>query len=456
MRRLFLVSILALLWCAPSRAATPVQIQHRGCPSGAQTNAYASYVCPLPNPTQAGNYIICAGQYGVNASVTVSVSDDKSDTFTVDKTGTSGDANQTVWMAHVAATTGARVVTVTYSGASPNFVQYWCSEYDNLNGSVDQCTTADGTTATVTTGALNALTASNDLIVQLAENDGTGSITASGWVAGTGQSGRSLGALSQNDTGFGSQVNEGVQWGVYSTTTSFSPKMTQGSTTTQWNTVACAYKSSSSGNAAPASIYITSLEHYNLVTLATGGKLGAPLNGNMGVLTCVNSPSPGGHITAISGSVSGSWTQVGLQASSGGSGVLMIWYVANATLGAADVLTLTTSTSFTDGDCVIYGVSGAATAPLDTSFGTSGFATTTSNQTVAGNVTGVSGTPSTSNGLIIGLIGVNSGQIQSMTSGQSDTAYSPQEASSGELDENNGKGHDYKFDNLGFHVHLDD
>jgi hypothetical protein len=49
-------------------------------------------------------------------------------------------------------------------------------------------------------------------------------------------------------------------------------------------------------------------------------------------------------------------------------------------------------------------------------------------------------------------VGVNSPQINGTATGLSDTAYSPQEASINELDENNGKGHNAYASNAAFTV----
>ena len=443
-----------------SSAAVPVQLQHRGCPSGANNaTTYAEYDCPLPNGTQSGNTVVVGLQYGVNASITPSVTDENSDVFTKDFCGITGDANQTVCIFHAVPTAGSHLFKASFSGANASFIDMVSAEFDNLNG-VDTCqggTAASGTTLAPTTNLtfLNA----GELIFQIGENDsGT---SGDVWTAGSGQLGLSW-ALLQNDQGYSSQVTQGAQWSIYALKASFEPKMTM-SVSASWNTAACGFKTATAGSGAPAGIYITSLEHYNIVTATSGFKLGAPLTGNAAALGCVDAPGDG-DIASISASGGETWTKVeedtGVAAGTAQGGITMWWYTHNVTLSPSDVLTITTGTpsgssssSFVNADCLIYAVSGADTNPLDTSITaganttcTSGGCTSNGNQTT-GNVTSLTTgtvTPSTANGVVLGLAGISNPQCTGLNSpGTTDTAYSPQEATQSEMDENNCKGHYY-------------
>jgi hypothetical protein len=438
----YLGVLFALLFVSSSaHAAVPTQVTHRGCPSGSSTT-YATEICPLPWPTLAGDWIICSVQYATNASVTLTITDDKSDTLTKDKTFS--DSNQTYIIAHAAATTGARVMTLTFTGANAGFVQWGCGEYNNVTA-LDLCSAgAQATSTSVTAGSLTP-TVTGDLIVQIAGNESGG--TPDAWTIGS-QSNITWG-FQQNDPGYiaANMVAEAIQWGVYNSTSAITPTMSLASSVTH-GSVACAYKSGTAGST-PSGFYITSIEHYNVATASSGFKLPIPINGSLAALECINSSAGNGFISSISQSGTGSgntWTKIGQGADNAGSGLKMAWYTSNAspTFGLQDVLTITlASGSFSEGDCLIYGLS--QTGTLDTSISattgscTLGYCDNTGTQSSTGNFSTLVVTPSTSNGIMIADIGVNSPQITGSATGHSDTAYSPQEGTANELDENNGK-----------------
>ena len=433
--------------------ATPTLVQRTPSSSGGST-AYTTYVFCFPNATQAGNLLVLCGQYGVNASVTPSVSDDKSQTWTVAKTGTTGDGNQTLFIAYFPnSAAGVKQITITYGGANAAFCDAWAGEFNNCATSspVDVSTSNTASSNTVQAGSFTP-TVSGDLIVMVAEQDSQGAVQ--GWAAGS-QTNITW-ALADADRGNGSGVGpicQAVQWGVYTSTTALNPQMTKtDSNTGQYNAVAVAFKSASAGAAAPAGVYVSDVNHYNLVSFTSPLTVQNPTSAACNCLILSLISVHGTNISAISDSHSNHWLHIGLVSSSNGSGDIDLWYTDHGSGGSGTTpvcspdmtVTLTVSAALADADMVIYGVQGLSpSAALDTGFGTSGLAQASGTQTVAGNLTSVSGTPSTANGLIVCTCGVDSPQIRSLTSGNSDTTYSPQEASAGELDENNGKGHYY-------------
>jgi hypothetical protein len=437
--------LLAVLFflATSAHAATPTQVTHRGCPSGGSTT-YATYICPLPMPTVSGNWIIAAIQYSVNASVTATLTDDKSDTWTVDCTFS--DSNQTYKIGHIAATAGARVLTFTFTGANAGFVQWASSEVNNVTAKHGCSAGNNGSGTAVTAGSLTPAT--GDLIVAIAGNEsGT---TPEAWTIGS--AANCPWGFQQNDQGYitANLVAEAVETCVASSTTAVNANFTLAASVA-WGALAASYTSGTAGGV-DTGFYITSIEHYNVATAASGFKLPIPVNGSMAVLECINSSAGNGFISAISQSGTGSgntWTKIGQEADNAGSGLKMAWYTSNATptFGLQDVLTITlASGSFSEGDCLIYAFS--QTGTLDTSISagsgttcTTGYCDATGTQSSTGNFNTVIATPSTSNGIMIFDVGVNTPQINGAATGLSDTAYSPQEASINELDENNGKGH---------------
>jgi hypothetical protein len=380
-------------------------------------------------------------QYAVNASVVATVTDDKGDTWTVDKTFS--DSNQTYKIGHIAATAGARVLIVTFTGANATFVQWASAEVNNVTA-LHVCSAGNNGSGTAVTAG--SLTPSNgDLLVAIAGNEsGT---TPEAWTIGSASN--ITWGFQQNDPGYitANLVAEAVEWGVATSTTAINANFTLGGSVA-WGSVACAYTSGAAGGA-DTGFYITSIEHYNVASAASGFKLPIPVNGAMAVVECINSSAGNGFISAISQSGTGSgntWTKIGQGNDNAGSGLKMAWYTSNAspTFGLQDVLTITlASGSFSEGDCLIYGLS--QTGTLDTSITastgtcTTGYCDNTGTQSSTGNFSTLVVTPSTSNGIMIADIGVNTPQITGSATGHSDTAYSSQEASTNELDENNGK-----------------
>jgi hypothetical protein len=426
-------------------AATPTQVTHRGCPSGGATG-YGTFICPLPWPTVSGNWIVILLQYGVNASVAATVTDDKSDTWTVDKTFS--DSNQTYKIGHIAATAGARILTLTCTGANCTFVQWASGEYNNITA-LHVCSAGNsGTGTAVTAGSLTPAT--GDLLVAIAGNESGG--TSEAWTIGS--AANITWGFQQNDPGYttANMIAEAVEWGTATSTTAINANFTLAGSVA-WGSVACAYTSGTAGGT-DSGFYITSIEHYNLACpsgCASGTKIPIPVNGALAVLECINSSAGNGFISAISESGTGSgntWTKIGQGTDNAGSGLKMAWYTSNAspTFGLQDVLTPTLASGTWDqADCLIYAFS--QTGVLDTSITastgtcTTGYCDNTGTQSATGNFSTLVVTPSTSSGIMLFDIGVNTPQITGTATGLSDTAYSPQEASIGELDENNGKAH---------------
>jgi hypothetical protein len=428
--------------------ATPTYVRGAGGPSAATDGAhtFASYTCALADPTISGNKLIVVGQYAVNAGITsITIKTDQNDTFSIDHTGVTGDGNQTVIIASVTPTVGSKNFTVTFNGtADATFTQWAYAEVNNL-GALDVTGENTATNASMLGGSATPTVAGDYLQAIFEPETGVGGTS---WAVGTNSN--ITWNLGQSDIGYGSgqTCSQMFQYGVQSVAAAINPAATQNPSTT-YGAVWAAYKAATAGGT-PSGMYIATVQHYNLKTTGTSFTIPAPIPAscNLGVLHVITAPSTG-PITAVVGSVSGTWTHIGDQANHNGSGILMDWYKPNGTFSTADVLTITATVGLSVADCNLYGIVGAATAPLDTaatattgSF-TSGFGTNTGDQGTAGtSLTPMVATPSTSNGIFINHTGVNSQGITG-TSGTcfSDIAWSPQEAGENDLDENNGKCH---------------
>jgi len=428
-------------------AVTPTPFNFHAGATGGGT-AYGTLVAYLPNGTQAGNTIICHGQYGDNGAITPSLTDENSDAFTNDIVHSGGGSGQTVFIAHstAAATTGSHIITVTYSGANATNQKLGCYETNNTAGhdGGSACSGATGSSTTPSSGSITT-TVANDLIDFIAVDDQTGSVTS--WTAGSGF------ALWENDRGYGSGIDGMGEWQIDASTGSTSPTATV-APSTGWNAAACAFKAQAAGNPQPAGMYVNCVANYNIGSKTSGFKIGAPCGSGNNLLVLTSTDSPGnGHITGVSGSVSGTWTIVDASLpTSSGSGIMDMWNKVGATVGPADLLTITTSAAFSQGEISVKAITGAdSSSPLDTSptgVGSttcaSGLCTLTGTQSSGGSLTAGGLTPSTANGVVIYWIGVNSPKILGNSSpGLSDLDYSVDMASLNELMENNGYGHTY-------------
>src|SRR6266850_719438 len=172
MKRVLLVLIAGCLinsraWSAPTR------VQHVSCPSG-QANTFTAYTCPLPNnvlSANSGNMVIVAVNNAA-AGTPSSVTDDKSNTYTLGPFG--ADANQQNFIYFAAGVTnGPHIITVNYSSAI-GFVSAVVSEYSGIatsspidgtcsGGTGTGCKNSTGSSTSATPGSMTTATA-GDLI----------------------------------------------------------------------------------------------------------------------------------------------------------------------------------------------------------------------------------------------------------------------------------------------------
>jgi len=421
---------LLLLLCAPlARAQAPTYVQGVAGSSG-YTTAHASMVLSLPNPTLSGNTIICAGQFGYVSGTSVSVADDKSDSFTT--RGTHADSNQVVWIADkIGATAGARVITVSYSGTAPAYVQAACAEFYNVSA-YDTVSAGNNSTGTAITAGSATPSQTGDLVILVTEQDSTGAVTS--FTVGS-QSNITWKFL-QNDWGFGSVVDEMVEWGVYNSTAALNGTATL-APSGGWNAIEALYKAGSAG-AAPTQVpYVNMVAHYNMYALAASQTIGIPIpaGDSMAVYDHI---CPSTYTSALSDSASNTWTIAGQASSSGGYSVLGYVSGASPSFNPSMTLTITESAAAQDCDITVSGFTGTTTYDS-----TTGFAHATGNQTTSGNLATLSITPSAKNELFFIDTGISSHQITGTASPSycyGNVVYSSTEASTGEFDENNFRG----------------
>jgi len=425
----------------------PTLIQHV---SGSNTRNWSltppfCYYQLLPNPTTAGNAVIVG--FTFNGSSTVTVTDDKSDSYAVEENyyGTTG-AQSIAIAATFGVAAGARQISVCFPsspGPGGAYLAVVASEFSNVTA-VDGTGSGANTTGTsVAAGSLTP-TVTNDLIYQLTFLPiMTQEIT---YAAGS-QSNITWNLLSAD------QLDAlAAQYGVYASTTAISPTMTLGASE-QFVTAAVLFKTGTAGSV-PNGMRIVHLQHENIPTTAAGGGNGTsftnpltlqfPSSGNL-LVALTGGGNAGGCTSTITDSKSNSWAQAGsvYAYGSGSDNTVQTLYAGNATSASNLSLTLTFAKNTCDWSIFFYDVSGAATSPLDTTKGTTGDQSSTSG-TLAVPYTI---TPAQSGELIFTNIiwDYNTATALSSNTG---TSYSDANMFSGEsisgpepVDQNNGWGH---------------
>jgi hypothetical protein len=415
----------------PPPLGTPTLVQ-RTSASNTQGGAPNSYTLRLPNGTQGGNCIIVGLQfargYGVSS---IAVTDDLNDSYTVvlPQPG-NNDGFQVVNAAYalnVAA--GARIITITLIGGMPTHVAATAFEYSNIaiSNALDASTTSSGSGSSITAGNLST-TAANDLLWQYSIQD-TSSATVTSWTAGP--SPWTLRTADDLDS-------QAVQDQLQSSAGASNPTMSM-SPSNNWNTVAIALKSASTGSSAPTGIRVEGIQH-NAVATDFGSNpitVQFPCSGNLIVAVWLGI---GGYdISRITDNHGNSYSSAGPVVQFGSSGDAQIFHADNATCSSNLQLQISTTGANTSGgsELVLYDISGAAASPFDA------LGTLTGNQNSAGNVTTVSVTPSTANGLVIAMLTVESNTITGVSPGLFDAATTLPAIGISPLDQNGGLAHNY-------------
>lgn len=393
------------------------------------SNGSAAYTLRLPNGTQAGNCVIVGFQfatgYGISA---VSVTDDKNDSYKLAVANPGNqDGSQVVnaaYATNVAA--GARVITVTFSGGSPNWTSATAYEYYNvaIANTFDGSSANSGSGLSISAGDI-ATTANGDLVWQYAVQDS--SIAATEWAAGTGS------WTMRTADGFSQQA---VQDQVQGSAAMINPTMSI-SSSSHWNTVAIALKSASAGSGPPAGIRVSGVSHFGIPESLASNPLVVqfPCTGNLIVPVWLGI---GGYdISDIIDSSGNVYNPVGPPASYGSSGDGQIFHADSASCSATLELRVSTTGNNSSGGSVLvlYEVTGAAASPYDTS------AAATGNQTSSGMLATVSLTPSSANSVAIAMLTVESNTVTDVSPGLFDSGTTVPAIAISPVDQNNGLAH---------------
>ena len=395
----------------------------------------------IPDPALSGNCLVAAGSYDNTYNPTITITDDKSNTWVVDKQQIDTTNNQGVYIAHALnVVAGTRYVYVSPSADSTNFSGA-ALQFNNCTALDAVSAGSSGSGTTVTAGNISP-SVSGDIVVQFSANsyDRNNFPVSTSFTPGS-QSNITW-ALAAAD------VLDGlaVQWGVYSSTSTFNPSMTEAPG--GFNSVAIALKTGAAGTAPSAGIRVVGIQHNDVWE---GGPTTMPLQwptrGNL-LVALVTTGKTTYYLNSITGSNGNTWqpamsTVTCNVVDSYYGDIGQVYYVPNATPSNSATLTLNWNATGDNGGhgiVVLYDIAGAAAAPLDQAASLCG------NQGTAGNMATITITPTAPNELVIGDTGVAYNTMTGALNGVlADMSYYSGETLSGPspVDENDATGAHY-------------
>jgi len=364
----------------------------------------------LPDVTPANNLLVAACTWG-SGSGTITVTDDKSNTWTNGpvRNGSSGQSLQLAFAPGVAS--GTQKINVTFPAATGfNGCQFY--EFFNVATSApgDGSCNNEVSVAAVACGNITT-TQANDLIIQASVCNSCSTSTQLGsWTAGA-----SFNLLATDSAG----EFMGSQYRVVASASTVNPTMTLSPTPTFAITVAQAFKNATAGSDLPAGIRVRSLQISNVPGGAdttfdsTSYTLQFPTRGNLVVAGYGGVPGVG--CSTISSSPANTWTLDGNPSFS--SAQVCMWHAQNATTSTNMTITFglgTAPSGSTNVTLWAWDVSGAATSGVldvsNTATGTAAFS--------AGTVTNAPSLTTTgANELVLGLIQEDSETVTSVAPG---------------------------------------
>jgi hypothetical protein len=401
MRR-FLCLLPIFFWCSLVWAQTPTLVQHVSCPNSAAIGSGIGgsmsntpvYLCPLPEPTQAGNAILL-GFFSDNTGAPAwTVSDDKSNAWTLagNTTDTAGNIIAVYYALNVAA--GTRFLSVKNTGGTNGNLAVSASEYYNVATSSALDTKSCNAGSSSTTIAAGNITpgTSGDLLWQWAADANTASIA-------------SLAVGSQSNINWqlnGTDIHDGdgTQAGVYNSTSAINPTFTS-RTAEPFDSCVVALKAASAGNAPKNSFRIVHMLHAQMPSTESSPYAAEmPASGNLVVISYISGSTAIGSITS---SPSNTWSNTGTAASTPQQVNSQIYYAANASTSNSMTFSIPLSGTITGLTFMMYDFTGAASSPFDVDSG----GQTGDQQSAVGTLTTCNGclAPSAANEVIIGNVG---------------------------------------------------
>lgn len=401
---LLVLLVIGLIAPATAQAAIPTLIQHsshrnQNADVAVSTISPFHYKIPLVDPSLSGNALIMGISYETGKTIS-SIVDDQGQTWTLAKAQTSGSVVSAIYY-FLNTAAGARMVTVTFTGATNGF-GVWIDEWSNIatSSATDGTTGNSASSGTVTAGSFTPTT-DGDLIINYvfdnADNFNYAAPKVSDYTPGSGFT-----LLHGNLN----TVNA-AQYTVQATHAAINPTMTVGTNTSVCNSVAVAFKSATAGTSPAAGIRVLKIHHGSSTDTRTSFSEKFPTSGNLILILSSMTDTINGHITAVSDTAGNTYTE---RSPGGDKGQL--WEGKGAGPSASNILTFSvTYGNSPEAHFAIYDVLGAATSPFDH------LETGTNTQTANADATPAPlFTPTVTNGLVVAVLTNGTGPTSSMSS----------------------------------------
>lgn len=419
-----LFTLLIIVGLAAPTQAAATWVQGVAC-NGTLSRVTTQQTCRLPNNVISGNTILIGVNNNTGASPS-SVTDDQGNTYTGIAAKASGQQINVYCLTNI--TNTPKNIIVNYGGAGKNFIGLHVAEFFNVTSCTPTVTvtTNSGAGTSATAGSFSPT--SGDLIVNYILQDSTAPMSS--WTLGAGFTWSTARNL---------DISDAIQFRV-APGGAINPTATL-STSRSWMSVAVSLPSGSQGSA-PSSVFrVLRYQNDNIQSSlnASPHLVQFPCSGNLIVMPWQG--APGRHVTGITDSKSNTWTNADTgtgYAQSGGSGVAQGWYAANPTCGMDLVLTVTWDGGDCSGGCMVgfFDITGAAVAPYDTFVAATGTAAATT-------FLGGSITPSTTTGMVINILAIQSNTTIGSSPARFLSPTSAAEISPWPAGENNGIGLTY-------------
>ena len=394
----------------------------------------------LPNLSKTGNTIVVS--VGHWSSLTASVTDDKGNTYTSQVTGLDGTNGYQVKMfTAIAATAGVQHITVTVNNSGTGATVVEAAEFYGITSVDVTAGTSIVDPRTIATGSMTTTTA-NDLIYHVAMNEGP--FLSGGFQAGLKRIVKDSGLVL-----LAADVTDGVmaQYGIKAVAGAINPTMhadlgSNPTTTNSYVTAAIAFKVSGGTGTAGSGKRVVRVQgcNYFLNNGSTKVPLQFPASGNLLVHTWIGFNHTGGVPVALSSIADGAgntWASTGAAVANGG-GDAEIFYALSPTVYPNLTVTLTLAAQQEQSNGLLLDI-----ADEGKTWAFDNDATATGNQVVTGNITSVSVTPTNTDGIVIGIIGIFLNTITALTGAGafSDAMTYPEAVGSKNFYEDNGVGH---------------
>ena len=384
--------------------ARPTLVQNLSSYTNRDAEVGNDFIINLANPSLANNCLILALTNAYSPTRTISVSDDKGNTWTKGPhTDFVANTQTTTIYYALGVVAGTQTITIHFDAAIFN-VHATVSEWYNIatsaaaNGSSAASDVASPVSPGTFTPGNNDANGGNLIYHHAIAIPGAGSLgnlasTVSAITVGTGftlaSANRQLASISQ--------------YSVQTTAAAINPTLTVGEAD-HFNTIAIALRAAVAGTApSTRGIRVQNVQH-TFHPWSGSTTVNLPSSGNLLALTApVNTGQDA--ITGVSDSKGNSWTKVAGESLDSPQ----FWYAVNA----APASDLTISFNLANNTALVvmaWDIIGAATAPFDK------FAEATGAQALAGDdITGAPLiTPTTANGLVFGLVNEYTGPPTSM------------------------------------------